>query len=146
MGDMADAFLDQVMDHEDNVSSYLGGQMSFGEAMECGVLDEQGFLPNSNNQFTKEKPMTTAKRTRTKGVKGTRPKKEKKEGKKKKRKTPKFTHPLRLPGYHRHVFSRFFCSALRLLRLNFLRLSQRSSRRWRMPSLCPSALPLSFAL
>ena len=44
MGYMADAFLDQVLDHEDNVFGYISGQTSFDKAMECGVLDEQGFF------------------------------------------------------------------------------------------------------
>ena len=47
MGDMADMFLDQVIDQEDNIQSFLAGQMDFDEAMGCGVLDEQGCLSDA---------------------------------------------------------------------------------------------------
>ena len=85
MGEMADAFLDQVIDQENNVSNYIGGLMSFEDAMSIGVLDEQGFLSNaktgfySNDRPAKERPMATAKRTRTKGVKGGKTSSKKKE-------------------------------------------------------------------
>ena len=43
MGDMADDFLDDVMDMEDARLDYRTGLMSDEEAYERGIIDELGF-------------------------------------------------------------------------------------------------------
>lgn len=43
MGDMADDFLDSVIDYEDDVWAYHHGEMTDQEAYERGIIDELGF-------------------------------------------------------------------------------------------------------
>lgn len=42
MGEMADFFLDEVMDMEDLRLDWLHGQMTDEEAYEAGIIDELG--------------------------------------------------------------------------------------------------------
>lgn len=45
MGEAADDFLDSVMDFEDACLDYLMGDMDVEEAMDRGIVDENGFMP-----------------------------------------------------------------------------------------------------
>jgi len=42
MGDMADDFLDFVLDEEDDRNAYWHGEMTTEEAIDRGILNEQG--------------------------------------------------------------------------------------------------------
>lgn len=43
MGDMADFFLEQVMEFEEYRFLYHAGEMEAGEAYDLGIIDELGF-------------------------------------------------------------------------------------------------------
>jgi len=45
MGEMADMFLDEVLEHEEQVLAYLHGRFDDLEAYERGIIDELGRLP-----------------------------------------------------------------------------------------------------
>lgn len=54
MGDMADMALDHVMDMEEKRLDWMTGHMSDLEAMECGVLDEQGYYHGPSSGTSKQ--------------------------------------------------------------------------------------------
>lgn len=43
MGDMADFFLDEVMDFENAIDDYHNGRMSDEEAYDLGIINELGY-------------------------------------------------------------------------------------------------------
>lgn len=50
MGEMADDFLDEVMDYEEDRLDYIHGNLSDEEAYERGIIDELGFLEEADNE------------------------------------------------------------------------------------------------
>lgn len=52
MGDMADDFLNDVIDAENERFDYLMGNISKFEAIERGILDEDGSLPLPYNDIS----------------------------------------------------------------------------------------------
>ena len=53
MGDMADAFLEDVELMEDLRLDYRMGKMSTGDAYEAGIIDERGFQPSARTGSAK---------------------------------------------------------------------------------------------
>lgn len=53
MGDMADEFLNDVMDDEELTLDYMFGDINTSDAVDRGILDELGALPTSGRSMPK---------------------------------------------------------------------------------------------